>query len=99
VDKSLVLEIGMAAFPILRMPSLADKDTSPQMERDSLKFRNAQTRFSAVQGLLFGSSSSVMLRLVGHGIVSETNSAARGSRRRRLLSSAKEGVRGGDATP
>src|SRR5690242_2785892 len=68
------------------------------MERDSLKFRNAQTRFSAVQGLLFGSSSSVMLRLVGHGIVSETNSAARGSRRRRLLSSAKGGVRGGDAT-
>jgi len=69
------------------------------MERESLQTRNTQIRSSAVQGLRLGSSSSVMLRLVGHGIVSGTNSAARGSRRRRHLSSAKGGVRGGDATP
>lgn len=34
-----------------------------------------QIRPSAVQGLLLGSSSSVMLRLVGHGVVSEKNNA------------------------
>jgi hypothetical protein len=46
------------------------------VERESLQTRKTQIRSSAVQGLLFGSSSSVMLRLVGHGIVSEKNSAA-----------------------
>src|ERR1700676_397283 len=45
------------------------------MERDSLKIRKTQIRSSAVQGLLFGSSSSVMLRLIGHGVVSEKNNA------------------------
>jgi hypothetical protein len=45
------------------------------MERESLKIRKTQIRSSAVQGLLFGSSSSVMLRLVGHGVVSEKNNA------------------------
>jgi hypothetical protein len=59
------------------------------MERNSLKVRETQIRSSAVQGLLFGSTSSGMLRLVGHGIVSEKSGAAGGWRRRRLISSAK----------
>ena len=68
------------------------------MERKSLKIRNTQIRSCAVQGLLFGSSSSVMFRLIGHGvvsekighgIVSETNCAAGGPGRRSLISSAK----------
>jgi hypothetical protein len=82
--------------------SEAYKDTSLQMERESLKIRKTQIRSSAVQGLLFGSSSSAMFRLIGHGVVSEKhvaaighgivsgkNSAAAGSRRRHLISSAK----------
>jgi hypothetical protein len=77
------------------------------MERKSLKIRNTQIRSSAVQGLLSGSSSSVMFRLIGHGvvsekighgIVSETNNAAGGPGRRSLISSAKRGVRGDDLT-
>ena len=72
------------------------------MEPESLKSGGKQTRSSAVHGLLFGSSSSAMFRLVGHGIVSEKNiaavehgivskknSAAAGSQHRRLTSSAK----------
>lgn len=39
------------------------------------KIRNTHIRSSDLQGLLFGSSSSVMLRLIGHGVVSEKNNA------------------------
>ena len=45
------------------------------MERESLKIWSTHIQSSAVQGLLFGSSSSVMLRLIGHGVVSEKNNA------------------------
>src|SRR5258707_8885882 len=55
--------------------TLFRSDTSPQRERESLKIRKTQIRSSAVQGLLFGSSSSVMSRLIGHGVVSEKNNA------------------------
>jgi hypothetical protein len=59
----------------LEWSSGANEDTSPQKERKKLKIGETQIRSSAVQGLLFGSSSSVMLRLIGHGIVSEKNLA------------------------
>jgi len=51
------------------------------MERKSLKIWKTHIQSSAVQGLLFGSSSSVMLRLIGHGVVSEKNNASSGSPR------------------
>ena len=67
------------------------------MERKSLNRGGKQTRVCVVQGLRIGSSSSVMLRLIGHGIVSETNFAAGDSQYRRLISSSKWGLRGGVA--
>jgi hypothetical protein len=59
-------------------PNSNQKRHQPAQERSSLKIRKTQIRFSAVQGLLFGSSSSVMLRLIGHGVVSEKNFAGGG---------------------
>jgi hypothetical protein len=50
--------------------------------------RDKQVRPGAVQDLRIGSSSSVMLRLVGHGIVSEKNKTAEETRRG-FISSAK----------
>src|SRR5665213_3086058 len=64
-----------AAFPLPRMLSTSPQRHKPPNGTKSLKIRKTQIRFSAVQGLLFGSSSSVMLRLIGHGIVSEKNFA------------------------
>jgi hypothetical protein len=53
------------------------------------KGQDKQVRPCAVQGLRIGSSSSVMLRLVGHGIVPEKNKAAGNQGRRSFISSAK----------
>jgi len=50
------------------------KNTNPQAGRKSLRIKkdgSVQAPFSVC--LSIGSSSSVMLRLVGHGIVSEKN--------------------------
>jgi hypothetical protein len=82
--------------------SEAYKDTKPQSVAGIAENQNKQTRSRAIQGLLFGSSSSAMFRLVGHGIVSEKsiaaighgivserNISAAGSHRRHPISSAK----------
>jgi hypothetical protein len=64
-----------SAFRLLGTPSLSQKRHKPANRTEIAQDPETQIRSSAVQGLLFGSSSSVMLRLIGHGVVSEKNNA------------------------
>jgi hypothetical protein len=64
-----------SAFRLLGTPSLSQKRHKPANGTEIAQDPETQIRSSAVQGLLFGSSSSVMLRLIGHGVVSEKNNA------------------------
>ena len=72
------------------------KTQTHNQEPESLKSGNEQTRSSAFQALLFGSSSSTMFLLFGHGVVSEANKAAFAVRL--LTSSSKRGVQNYNAT-
>jgi len=59
----------------------------------TLKKLDAMVHSVAVQGLFFGSSSSVMFRLFGHGIVSETYNEVQGCGAGGFISSAKRNTK------